>query len=170
MHQAQSTVTLELACWEARVPDARLACGPHAPPDTSPRRRSRFPAVARRPPQDRFLSCVKPVYYLRTRQYSRSVSQPPFIVNFQGCIFRAYPGHFQTLLDTGTGRYRKVVGSDIRPALGEFKEQLTDALREEGVIAKKEDEGKLFGFLRTGYKTTTWWEEEREEASVDWKT
>merc|ERR1719253_2402498 len=119
--------------------------------------------------QDRFLSRVKPVYYLRTRQYSRSVSQPPFIVNFQGCIFRSYPGQYQTLLDTGTGRYRKVVGSDIRPGLGEFKEQLTDALREEGAIAKKEEEGALFGFLRTGYKTTTWWEEERENASMDWR-
>jgi len=120
--------------------------------------------------QDRFLSRVKPVYYLRTRQYSRSVSQPPFIINFQGCIFRSYPGHFQTLLDTGTGRYRKVVGNDLRPALGEFKEQLTDALREEGAIAKKEEEGALFGFLRTGYKTTTWWEEEREDASLEWRT
>lgn len=119
--------------------------------------------------QDRFLSRVKPVYYLRTRQYSRSVDKPPFIVNFQGCIFRSYPGHFQTLLDTGTGRYRKVVGNDVRPALGEFKEQLTDALREDGTIAKKEDEGALFGFLRTGYKTTTWWEEEREDASMDWR-
>lgn len=120
--------------------------------------------------QDRFLSRVKPVYYLRTRQYSRSVSQPPFIINFQGCIFRSYPGHFQTLLDTGTGRYRKVVGNDLRPALGEFKEQLTDALREEGAIAKKEEEGALFGFLRTGYKTTTWWEDEREDASLEWRT
>jgi len=120
--------------------------------------------------QDRFLSRVKPVYYLRTRQYSRSVSQAPFIVNFQGCIFRSYPGHFQTLLDTGTGRYRKVVGCDVRPGLGEFKEQLTDELRKEGVIAKKEEEGALFGFLRTGYKTTTWWEEEREDASLDWKS
>jgi len=73
-------------------------------------------------------------------------------------------------LDTGTGRYRKVVGSDDRPALGLFKEQLTDALREEGAIASKEDEGGLFGFLRTGYKTTTWWEEEREDASPDWRT
>jgi hypothetical protein len=120
--------------------------------------------------QDRFLSRVKPVYYLRTRQYSRSISQPPFILNYQGCLFRSYPGHFQTLLDTGTGRYRKVVGNDIRPALGEFKEQLTDALREEGAIAKKEEEGALFGFLRTGYKTTTWWEEEREDASMEWRT
>lgn len=128
------------------------------------------PAFPSKDFQDRFLSRVKPVYYLRTRQYSRSISQPPFIVNFQGCLFRSYPGHYQTLLDTGTGRYRKIVGNDIRPALGEFKEQLTDALREEGAIAKKEDEGALFGFLRTGYKTTTWWEEERENASMEWRT
>merc|ERR1711966_539774 len=128
------------------------------------------PAFPSKEFQDRFLSRVKPVYYLRTRQYSRSISQPPFILNFQGCIFRSYPGHYQTLLDTGTGRYRKVVGNDLRPALGEFKEQLTDALREEGAIAKKEDEGALFGFLRTGYKTTTWWEEEREDASMEWRT
>ena len=127
------------------------------------------PAFPSKEFQDRFLSRVKPVYYLRTRQYSRSISQPPFIMNFQGCIFRSYPGHYQTLLDTGTGRYRKVVGNDLRPALGEFKEQLTDALREEGAIAKKEEEGALFGFLRTGYKTTTWWEEERENASMDWR-
>ncbi|EED90880.1 predicted protein [Thalassiosira pseudonana CCMP1335] len=120
--------------------------------------------------QDRFLSRVKPVYYLRTRQYSRSTNKPPFILNFQGCIFRSYPGHYQTLLDTGTGRYRKVVGNNIRPALGEFKEQLVDCLREEGAIPTKEEEGSLFGFLRTGYKVTTWWEEEREDASMDWRT
>lgn len=118
--------------------------------------------------QDRFLSRVKPVYYLRTRQYSRSTNKPPFLVNYQGCLFRAYPGQFQTLLDTGTGSYRRLMGNDIRPGLGEFKEQLTQALRDEGVLAK--DEGSALNFLRTGYKTTTWWEEEREEASNDWKT
>lgn len=128
------------------------------------------PAFPSKDFQDRFLSRVKPVYYLRTRQYSRSISAPPFIMNYQGCIFRSYPGEFQTLLDTGTGRYRKVVGDNIRPALGLFKEQLTDALREDGAIPKKEEEGALFGFLRTGYKTTTWWEEDREDASLDWKT
>ncbi|KAL7468728.1 hypothetical protein ACHAXS_008967 [Conticribra weissflogii] len=128
------------------------------------------PAFPSKDFQDRFLSRVKPVYYLRTRQYSRSTNKPPFILNYQGCLFRSYPGHYQTLLDTGTGRYKKVVGNDIRPALGEFKEQLTDALRDEGAIPKKEDEGALFGFLRTGYKTTTWWEEERENASMEWRT
>ena len=118
--------------------------------------------------QDRFLSKVKPVYYLRTRQYSRSTPRPPFLVNYQGCLFRAYPGQFQTLLDTGTGSYRRLLGQDIRPALGEFKEQLTQALRDEGVLPK--DEGSALNFLRTGYKTTTWWEEEREDASDEWQT
>uniref|UniRef100_A0A7S4QDH7 DUF1995 domain-containing protein n=2 Tax=Ditylum brightwellii TaxID=49249 RepID=A0A7S4QDH7_9STRA len=117
--------------------------------------------------QDRFLSRVKPVYYLRTRQYSRSTPNPPFLVNYQGCLFRSYPGQFQTLLDTGSGNYRRVGGSEIRPALGQFKEELTNALEIEGVI---EEEGKTLKFLRTGYKTTTWWEEERENASDLWKT
>lgn len=118
--------------------------------------------------QDRFLSRVKPVYYLRTRQYSRSTPTPPFLVNYQGCLFRAYPGQYQTLLDTGTGSYRRLLGSDKRPALGEFKEQLTQALRDEGVLPATE--GSALDFLRVGYKTTTWWEEEREEASDAWQT
>lgn len=102
--------------------------------------------------QDRFLSRVKPVYYLRTRQYSRSTPEPPFLVNFQGCLFRSYPGQFQTLLDTGTGRYRRVGGNDLRPPLGQFKEELTQSLREQGVL---KDEGKTLNFLRTGYKTVS---------------
>jgi hypothetical protein len=117
--------------------------------------------------QDRFLSKVKPVYYLRTRQYSRSTPQPPFLVNYQGCLFRSFPGQYQTLLDTGNGKYRRVCGNDVRPALGEFKEQLTKALQVEGII---QEESAALNFLRTGYKTTTWWEEERENASDSWKT
>jgi hypothetical protein len=126
------------------------------------------PAFPSKDFQDRFLSRVKPVYYLRTRQYSRSTATPPFLVNYQGCLFRAYPGQYQTLLDTGTGNYRRLEGRDVRPGLGEFKEQLTQALRDEGVLP--ETEGSVFDFLRTGYKTTTWWEDEREEASIEWKT
>jgi len=117
--------------------------------------------------QDRFLSKVKPVYYLRTRQYSRSTPSPPFMVNFQGCLFRSYPGQFQTLLDTGSGRYRRILGNDVRPPLGQFKQELTDELVQQGVL---QDEGSTLNFLRTGYKTTTWWEEEREDADDAWRT
>lgn len=118
--------------------------------------------------QDRFLSRVRPIYYLRTRQYSRSTPTPPFLMNYQGCIFRSYPGEYQTLLDTGAGSYRRLHGNPIRPGLGAFKEELTEALRVEGVLPKTE--GGALDFLRVGYKTTTWWEEEREEASMRWKT
>lgn len=117
--------------------------------------------------QDRFLSKVKPVYYLRTRQYSRSTPQPPFLVNFQGCLFRSYPGQFQTLLDTGTGRYRRIKGNDFRPPLGQFKQELTDELTRQGVL---QEESSALNFLRTGYKTTTWWEEERPDADDAWRT
>jgi Domain of unknown function (DUF1995) len=118
--------------------------------------------------QDRFLSKVKPIYYLRTRQYSRSTSKPPFVVNFQGCLFRAYPGQYQTLLDTGTGRYRRVISNGIRPALGEFKQQLIDELTKQGAL--QAENNNFLSFLRTGYKVTTWWEEEREDASNEWRT
>jgi hypothetical protein len=125
------------------------------------------PAFPPKDLQDRFLSQIKPVYYLRTRQYSRSTTSPPFMVNYQGCLFRAYPGDYQTLLDTGNGKYRRVVASPQRPALGAFKEQLTDALKQQGILA---EESSALNFLRTGYKTTTWWEEEREAASDAWRT
>ena len=125
------------------------------------------PAFPSKDFQDRFLSRVKPVYYLRTRQYSRSTPNPPFLVNFQGCLFRTYPGQYQTLLDTGNGRYRRVKGNTVRPALGAFKQELIDELIEQKVLF---DEGSTFNFLRTGYKTTTWWEEDRPNASDDWKT
>ena len=125
------------------------------------------PAFPSKDFQDRFLSRIKPVYYLRTRQYSRSTPNPPFLVNFQGCLFRTYPGQYQTLLDTGNGRYRRVKGNSVRPALGAFKQELIDELINQKVLF---DEGSTFNFLRTGYKTVTWWEEDRPNASDDWKT
>ena len=55
----------------------------------------------------------------------------------------------------------------MRPPLGEFKEQLTQSMVGDGLIG---EEGGFFKFLRTGYKTTTWWEEEREDANNAWNT
>lgn len=121
------------------------------------------------PPKDlhwRFLSRAKPAYYLRTRQYSLSIATPPFVVNYQGAIFRKYPGQFQSLLDVGQGTYRCVQADDLRPALGTFKETLTNAL-------KLDDSGgnKAKRFARTGYKAVTWWEEDKDnqEEYKDWR-
>lgn len=54
-----------------------------------------------------FLSQIKPVYLLRTRAYSRTISKKPFLVNYQGAQFRVYPGEYQCLLDVGS-RYKRV--------------------------------------------------------------
>ncbi|CAM9324872.1 unnamed protein product [Chrysoparadoxa australica] len=97
-----------------------------------------------------FLSRVKPVYLLRSRNYSRSLPQPPFVVSYQGAQFRVYPGPYQSLLETG-GRYRLVQTDDIRPSLGEFKEIITQSLD-----LGDYEEGAVLGFLRKGYKTKTW--------------
>lgn len=67
------------------------------------------------------------------------------MVNYQGCLFRSYPGQYQTLLDTGDGRaYRRVQGNEVRPSLGEFKEQLTKSLQVDGII---QEEGGFMSFL-----------------------
>ncbi|KAJ8601470.1 hypothetical protein CTAYLR_005691 [Chrysophaeum taylorii] len=122
-----------------------------------------LPAFPGKDLQWRFLSRVKPAYYLRTRQYSLSLPTPPFILNYQGAIFRCYPGKYQSLLDTGGGAYRCVKAQDQRPALGEFKDTLTSAL--------KFEDSKMQKFARTGYKAITWWEEDKDnnELFSDWR-
>lgn len=126
-----------------------------------------LPAFPRKALQHRFLSRVKPVYYLRSRSYSLSLSRPPFLLPFSGALFRVYPGPFQCLLDTGNGRYRMVKQSNRRFALGEFKEELRQALKIEAEIKGKADD-----VLTRGYKTKTWFEEdaERLDESDGWRT
>lgn len=43
----------------------------------------------------RFLSKLRPVFFLRPRDYSKSVPVAPFIVNYSGALFREYPGPWQ---------------------------------------------------------------------------
>lgn len=53
------------------------------------------------PPKDlhyRFLAQFLPVFYIRTRDYSKSVSVAPFILNYSGALFRQYPGPWQVIL------------------------------------------------------------------------
>ena len=52
---------------------------------------------------------MKPVYYLRPRSYSLSLNRPPFLIAYQGVLFRKYPEGYQTLLDRGKQSYRRVI-------------------------------------------------------------
>ena len=84
------------------------------------------------PPKDvhhNFLCKVKPVYYMRPRSYSLSLSVAPFLIAYSGVLFRRYPEEWQTLLDRGKSSYRRVANAADRPNLGTFKSQLTAALK-----------------------------------------
>lgn len=124
-----------------------------------------LPAFPRRELHFRFLSRVLPVYYLRTRTYSRSIAKVPFVVNYSGALYRVYPGAYQVLLDTEQGNYQRLTALDERPPLGRVRDILTNGLNIDGV------KGKRNSFLFKGFKARTWWEEDRVRAvSNNWRS
>ena len=99
------------------------------------------------------------------RGRSLSLSRPPFLLSYQGVLFRRYPEGYQTLLDRGNGKYRAVKVESLRPALGTFKAQLTEAL-------KVSDDTAQSALSQTGFKQSTWWEDGSDEGldvSKDWR-
>ncbi|XVE91209.1 hypothetical protein DITRI_Ditri20bG0135900 [Diplodiscus trichospermus] len=113
----------------------------------------------------RFLSQFIPVFYIRIREYSKTVAVAPFVVNYSGALFRHYPGPWQVMLKQADGSYACVAESATRFTLGETKEEL---LR---VLGLQEEQGSQLEFLRRGYKSSTWWEEDVElELSSAWRS
>ncbi|KAH7564643.1 hypothetical protein ACOSP7_021694 [Xanthoceras sorbifolium] len=120
------------------------------------------------PPKDlhyRFLSQFIPIFYIRIRDYSKTVAVAPYVVNYSGALFRQYPGPWQAMLKQADGSFACIAESETRFTLGETKEEL---LR---VLGLEEEQGSSLEFLRRGYKSATWWEEDIElEVSSAWRS
>jgi len=113
----------------------------------------------------RFLSKIKPVYYLRTRAYSRTISVSPFVLNYSGAIFREYPAPWQVMVKQNTGELVCIAEDEDRFTLGEAKQEMLTA------IGLSDADGSPLKTLRSGYKTSTWWEEDSDmEQSAAWRT
>jgi hypothetical protein len=125
-----------------------------------------LPAFPGRSVHHEFLCRVKPVYYMRPRAYSLSLSVPPFLIAYSGVLFRRYPEPFQTLLDRGArGSYRLVIAQRERPNLGAFKDTLSRALKISDEQAAKSS------ISNVGLKQSTWWEDDKDgkDESRDWR-
>lgn len=120
------------------------------------------------PPKDlhyRFLAGFKPVFLLRPREYSKSVSVAPFLVNYSGCLFREYPGPWQVMIKQDSGEYACIAEQASRYNLGEVKEELQAALG-----LNTEAEGSFEQLLRRGVKSSTWWEDDYNlESTHEWR-
>ena len=85
-----------------------------------------------------WLSTAIPAYHVLPRAYTRTVTKPPFLINYSGCLFRTYPGKWQVLLevpdtDNGGGKYERVRWEEKRPALSELRELLGQELQLDGL-------------------------------------
>lgn len=83
-----------------------------------------LPACLPARPQDvhyKFLSAFLPAFFLRTRDYSKSVTVAPFLVNYSGALFREYPAPWQVLLKQDGGLYAVIAEDRTRYNLGEVK-------------------------------------------------
>lgn len=109
----------------------------------------------------RFLSRVRPAFYMKNRSFATSLRKPPFLVNYSGILFRQYPGPFQSILNTGSNKNKVVKTSPTRPTNVDFKDALTEALQIKGVNK---------GDLRTG-GNLVWWEKDIDkDKSPNWRS
>ncbi|KAL3160873.1 hypothetical protein ABBQ38_009267 [Trebouxia sp. C0009 RCD-2024] len=116
--------------------------------------------------QYRFLSSFLPAFYIRQREYSKSVAVAPYIMNYAGALFREFPGPWQVMLRQDNGRYVCVAEDKQRHPLGVVKQTLMQAM---GLDTDKK--GSPMAFFRTGYRTTTWWEDASELDKFDtWRS
>ncbi|XP_039052589.1 protein LOW PSII ACCUMULATION 3, chloroplastic-like [Hibiscus syriacus] len=81
-------------------------------------------ALLESPPKDlhyQFLSRFIRVFYIRIREFSKTVAVAPFVVNYRGALFRQYPGPWQVMemLKPADGSYACVAESATRFTLGE---------------------------------------------------
>jgi len=105
----------------------------------------------------RFLSKVLPVYLMRSRSFATSLRRPPFIINYSGLLFRAFPEPYQCILNTGNNRNKLVKYMDDRPTNMDFRDALTDGLNVPNVPREElRSKGNL-----------VWWEKELEKESED---
>ena len=163
-----------------QAPPRPLTLSPPSPPPPPP-----LPGLFGFPGKDlqyRFLCRFTPAFYIRPRDYSKTVPTPPFLINYSGALFRAYPGPWQVMLKQDDGAYACVAEDRLRYTLGEAKDEMAGAMGigEESALGgggagsgpggEVTRGDKVRNLLVRGVRQSTWWEDAFEEEEVhDWR-
>lgn len=108
----------------------------------------------------RFLTKIRPTFLMRSRSFATSLRRPPFIINYSGLLFRAFPQPYQSILNVGNGKNKLVKTTPDRPTNMAFREALTEGLIVPNV---PREELKTAGNL-------VWWEKDLEkEPQSTWR-
>eukprot|EP00871_Galdieria_phlegrea_P001459 jgi/Galph1/2313/GphlegSOOS_G1003.1 len=125
----------------------------------------------------RFLCQFLPAYYLKSRSFVQFLNQEPFVLKYEGALFRSYPDDWQILLQTGNSNtkdtnatttnqysYRLVEKLKKRPTGVQFRKIVTQALQLKESLRQK--------LVREQEKKSkeVWWEQDEEKSiSQLWK-
>ena len=102
----------------------------------------------------RFLSQINPAISKDHALLRPPLGKPPFIVNYSGLLYRAYPEPYQCILNIGNDKTKVCSLLNERPTNMAFRKALTESLIVPGVTSEelKGNEGNL-----------VWWEKEEDK-------
>jgi len=125
-----------------------------------------FPNYPPRSLHHEFLSKVMPVFYLRFRFYTLTLIESPWILAYQGNLFRKYPEPYQSILDKIKDKGLRVVKAEtMRPNLGQFKGSLTRGLKLFDQTARNLADAKA----DINDNESVWWEDDDNNLDVSQK-
>eukprot|EP00667_Euglena_gracilis_P009725 EG_transcript_9889 len=112
----------------------------------------------------RFYCKFLPVFFIRPREYSKTVFETFTTFDYEGALFREFPGPWQVMYKQKGRGLVSMAQKRRRYSLYQFKQELLKSL------GMADPEGSFGADLEKGVRKATWFEEENDlEVSKTWR-